>query len=145
MAEFTVTDEISLGDAVWRSGRGDTIRFLEGTYGRVIVKGCSVIFPADRRVKIGQLVGYGGTVVNATMDDTIKSIFIYRKLLPINLRIKPDQSIFHPTGAAVTCTEWNEISASPPPRANSCPWVEPLVRVCARSAESPCYQSMLRH
>lgn len=100
MAEFTVSNEIELGEAVWRSGPGDTIRFLTGQYGRVVVKGCNVFFPDDRSVTIGQLVG-GGAVRSATFRQNKGSLFIYRKLLPFNLRIEPNEPYFHPSGASV--------------------------------------------
>src|SRR6185503_7235017 len=78
-----------------------SIRFISGHYGRVVVKGCNVLFPEDRSVTIGQLVG-GGVVRNATFRKNKGSLFVFRKLLPFNLRINPDEPYYHPTGTAVT-------------------------------------------
>jgi hypothetical protein len=102
VAEYTVSNELELGEAVWLSGPGDTIRFLSGHYGRVIVKGCAVFFPEDRGVTVGHVIGYGGMTRNATLQGNVKSIFFFQKRLPFNLRVKPDEPYYHPTGAAVT-------------------------------------------
>ena len=102
MAEYTVSNAIELGEVVWLSGPSDTIRFLAGHYGRVVVKGCDVYFPENRSVTIGQLVGGGGTVRNPTFRSNKGSIYVYRKLLPFKLRVKPNEPYYHPSGVAVT-------------------------------------------
>ncbi len=101
MAEYTVSNEIELGEVVWHSGPGDTVRFLTGHYGRVVVKGSTVLFPQDRSVTIGQLIG-SGTIAYATFREKKGSVFIYRKLLPFNLRVQPNEPYFHPSGVSVT-------------------------------------------
>ena len=113
MAEYTVSNEIELGEVIWKSGPGDTIRFLAGHYGRVAVKGCSVWFPDDRSVTIGQLVGTGGAVRSATLRREGRSLFIYRKVLPFNLRVPPEDPYYHPSGASVTLVAHDKEAGGP--------------------------------
>ena len=103
MAVFNVPDEYSLGEAIWLSRPGDTIEVKSGDYGRIIVKGCNVSFPKDQSATAQQIIGAGGNcvILNWKKQKNIKSFFIFRKLLPFNLRLKKDEPYFHPAGTEI--------------------------------------------
>lgn len=103
MKVFTVPDEYSLGEAIWLSSPSDTIEIKSGDYGRIIVKGCDVNFPRNHNATAQQIIGAGGdcVITNWKQQDNIKSLFIFRKLLPFNLRLDQNERYFHPTGTEV--------------------------------------------
>ncbi|MBW2366161.1 MAG: hypothetical protein JRF25_14290 [Deltaproteobacteria bacterium] len=103
MTVFTVPDDYSLGEAIWLSSHGDTIAIKSGDYGRIIVKGCNINFPKDYSATATQIVGAGGNcrIANWKKKNNIKSIFIFRKILNVKLRLEKDERYFHPTGTEI--------------------------------------------
>jgi hypothetical protein len=105
MARFDVFDELDLGEAVWRSRPGDAIFLRKGQYGRVVLKAGTLVFPQGSDASIGQIAGVMGDcdLVDAQWrPENIRSVFVYRKRLPINLRLPEGFSCLHPSGAAVS-------------------------------------------
>ena len=103
MTVFKVPDKLSLGEAIWLSVPSDTIEISSGDYGRITVKGCNVDFPKNYQATAQQILGVDGncTVTNWKQKDNIKSIFIFRKILPFNLGLQQNERFFHPTGTEI--------------------------------------------
>lgn len=104
MAEFIVPDNCSMGEAIWLSNPGDTIRVVSGHYGKIYYKGGKMIFPEDGSVTVGQACAVRGdnTLVHSNVNTkNIKAVYCYRKILPIKLRLKEGTSVYHPTGTEI--------------------------------------------
>ena len=103
MTVFKVPDKYSLGEAIWGSMPGDTIEIKSGDYGRIIIKGCNVDFSKDHRATAQQIIGVDGNckVTNWKQQDNIKSIFVFRKILPFKLGLQQNEKFFHPTGTEI--------------------------------------------
>jgi hypothetical protein len=118
--EFTVTNEVELGNAIWASSEGDTIILQSGEYGNIPTKkGVTYKFPADQSATAASILGLPMSIVgkwsagrfegehfkveNPNIDPSVlKSFYVFQKLLPFNIRFKEPISFMHSNGSILT-------------------------------------------
>ncbi|MCD4756626.1 hypothetical protein K8R20_03370 [bacterium] len=114
---FKINNEIDLGEAIWASKDGDKIVFQKGEYGNIpYKKGISYIFPKDKSVSVANILGIGffgelsgGSIKNKDFSvenpnirpQNIKSIYIFRKKLPFNIRFGCPLGFVHANGVVL--------------------------------------------
>ncbi len=119
-----VNNEFDFGQAIWSAEEGDTILLEEGEYGYLpYKKGVKYALSEKKSVSIASLIGLGGFQISRgnnfsanslppgmvkfgdfiveninVKSDNIKSIYIFRKTLPFNLRFGCPASFPHANG-----------------------------------------------
>lgn len=115
---FLVENEYQLGNAIWQSNAGDSIKIQSGEYGYIPIKNdVSIIFQND--ASAAGLIGLGINLIgewnassvssgNVSIEQpkikpsNINCTYLYHVTLPINSRLSDGLSFIHANGSVVT-------------------------------------------